>query len=262
MSRLLQYVNTTADHARRRGTTRAIVDEFIVLLMLNTGIKAGELCRLNIADLPTDHTRNLINLRDARGNIARTIDAPQMLIDYLRQFIATYRHPANPNEPLIISERGRRLIYMSLYSKLKKIGRKAGIGKLHPQMLRATYAVRLYDQVKDLRLVQRRLGHAGHRTTAIYVTPGGEPPRRAEPDSPKLSRRQSKNSPKAAHHASTTKKTDGPAKPPSTACPPTFTTCEACGASVRVGAATRIDSGQILCIRCISEIRTHHRRGG
>ncbi len=261
LNRLLQYVNTRADAARRRGTTRAIVDELIVLLMLNTGIKAGELCRLNVTDLPIDHTTNLIKLRDARGNIARTIDAPQMLIDYIREFIATYRSPAKPDEPLIISERGGRLIYMSLYSKLKKIGRKAGIGNLHPQMLRSTYTVRLYDQVKDLRLVQKKLGHAALKTTAMYVTPRSGPAQGPGPHSLKLSCRQTNDDDKVMPPTSTTKKVSDPPAPASTVSAPRLTTCEACGASVPTAAATTIDSGHILCARCLSEIRARpHQR--
>jgi integrase len=53
--------------------------------------------------------------------------------------------------------------------KIKKLGRQAGIGKLHPHMLRHTYGTRLYNIEQDLRFVQDQLGHASPTTTAIYA---------------------------------------------------------------------------------------------
>ena|GEM_PF-2017608 len=263
LNRLLQHVKTKADAARRRGTTRAIVDELIILLMVNTGMKPSELCALNIADLPTDRTDELIKVRDASGSVTRTIDIPPSLADHIHRFVANYRDGANPDEPLIIGERGNRLIYMSLYSKLKNIGRKAGIGKLHPQMLRATYTVSLYDQVRDLRFVQKKLGHAGPRTTAMYVTTGADPSPSARPAPLTTSCHETNDAPHdLTSTPRTTQKTDDPGRTPSSAYPCPSQACQACGASLPTGAGTTIDSGQILCDRCLSEIRAkrHHGR--
>jgi len=53
---------------------------------------------------------------------------------------------------------------------VKRRGRKAGIAKdVHPHMLRHTYATELYRQNKDIRLVQKALGHASLSTTMIYT---------------------------------------------------------------------------------------------
>ena len=62
-----------------------------------------------------------------------------------------------------------RNIYRSIYAKIKRIGEQAGIGKLHPHMLRHTYLTRLYNVEKDLRFVQDQAGHASPTTTAIYA---------------------------------------------------------------------------------------------
>ena len=50
LKKLLLYVSEKANLARQRGTTRAIVDELIILLLVNTGLRASEVCNLNIAD--------------------------------------------------------------------------------------------------------------------------------------------------------------------------------------------------------------------
>ena len=57
---------------------------------------------------------------------------------------------------------------MSFYSKIGCIGEKTEI-KLHPHILRHTYATKLYSIEKDLRFVQDQLGHTSPETTSIYA---------------------------------------------------------------------------------------------
>jgi integrase/recombinase XerD len=53
---------------------------------------------------------------------------------------------------------------------VKRRAIKAGITKdVHPHMLRHTYATELYRQTKDIRLVQKALGHENLATTMIYT---------------------------------------------------------------------------------------------
>ena len=54
---------------------------------------------------------------------------------------------------------------------VKRRGQKAGLGHkdVHPHMLRHTFATELYRQTKDIRLVQKALGHADLSTTMIYT---------------------------------------------------------------------------------------------
>ena len=57
----------------------------------------------------------------------------------------------------------------ALRAMVKRRGRKAGLGHkdVHPHMLRHTFATELYRQTKDIRLVQKALGHADLSTTMI-----------------------------------------------------------------------------------------------
>ena len=75
----------------------------------------------------------------------------------------------------MVSERGKKIIYRSIYAKIKRIGEQAGVGKLHPHMLRHTYLTRLYNVEKDLRFVQDQAGHASPTTTAIYAKTNNTP---------------------------------------------------------------------------------------
>ena len=166
---LRQYVKDKADLARMRGGSRGVFDELIVELLVNTGLRASELCNLNIGDLPIKHGKDCIWVRDSKGKVSRVVDISEKLKKRLERFVKLYRKRAKANSPLLVSERGKRIIYRSIYAKIKRIGEQAGTGKLHPHMLRHTYLTRLYNLEHDLRFVQDQAGHASPTTTAIYA---------------------------------------------------------------------------------------------
>jgi integrase len=169
LRKLRQYVRDKADLARMRAGSRGVFDELIVELLVNTGLRASELCNLNIGDLPIKHGKDCIWIRDSKGKVSRVVDISEKLKKRLERFVKLYRKRAKANSPLLVSERGKRIIYRSIYAKIKHIGEQAGIGKLHPHMLRHTYLTRLYNVEKDLRFVQDQAGHASPTTTAIYA---------------------------------------------------------------------------------------------
>ena len=174
LKRLRKHVKDMADLARQRGSVRAIIDELIIELLANTGLRAAELCNLNIRDLPTSHGKDSVWIRDGKGKVARTVDIPENLKKRLERFVILYRKSAKPNFPLLVSTKGDRMIYRSIYEKCRKLGKQAGIGKLHPHMLRHTYLTRLYNIEHDLRFVQDQAGHASPTTTAIYAKTNNE----------------------------------------------------------------------------------------
>ncbi|MFC1636978.1 tyrosine-type recombinase/integrase [Planctomycetota bacterium] len=169
LRRLRQHVKDQADLARQRGSQRAIIDELIVEILANTGLRASELCNLNIEDLPVSHSKDSVWVRDGKGKVTRTIEIPESLVKRLERFIKLYRKNSKPDEPLLISTKGKRVIYRSIYEKIRKLGKKSGIGKIHPHVLRHTYLSRLYNTEHDLRFVQDQAGHASPTTTAIYA---------------------------------------------------------------------------------------------
>ena len=169
LKKLRQYVKDMADLARERGSQRAVIDELIVELLVNAGLRASELCDLNIGDLPVKHGKPSVWIRDGKGKVTRTVDIPESLIKRLERYVRLYRKGAKPKSPLLVNTNGKRIIYRTIYEKMKKLGKNSGIGKLHPHMLRHTYLTRLYNVEHDLRFVQDQAGHASPTTTAIYA---------------------------------------------------------------------------------------------
>jgi site-specific recombinase XerD len=162
---LRKYLN----EAKARGGCRAAVNEAIVDVLLNSGLRAGELCALQLQDLPLYHHKPAIFVRRGKGAISRTIEISSGLADRIKTFVKRYRPNAKPKSYLFVNENQRQLSYNSLHSKIKIIGRSAGLENLRPHQLRHTYATQLYNQSKDLLMVQDALGHADPATTSIYA---------------------------------------------------------------------------------------------
>lgn len=176
--KLLCYVTKQADLARYRGKKRAIVDELIIFLFLNTGLRASEICALKIKDLPISHGKNVIVVRAGKRKTTRTIEISEKLQKRLDRFIKLYCKGAKPGDCLLINERKKPFGYFSIYSKIRRIGDQAGLKNLHPHVLRHTYLTRLYNIEHDLRFVQDQAGHASPKTTAIYAQTDQEARRR------------------------------------------------------------------------------------
>lgn len=196
VERLMRYVRKEADQARARGSWRAVVNEMIIETLLFSGLRAAELCGLQIRDLPCFHNKNIIYVRTGKGSVSRSVEIPGHFAQRLSDFVKGYRKNAKPVSPLFVCEAGyrklnwtehrrskadghlivrertehtARLSYASLYSKVHSIGIKAGLVRLHPHMLRHTYGTMLYNIDRDVRLVGNQLGHLNIGTTQIYT---------------------------------------------------------------------------------------------
>ncbi|WP_239655209.1 tyrosine-type recombinase/integrase [Mycobacterium riyadhense] len=116
-------------------------DEAIVRLMAETGMRAGEVCGLRVADV--DLNRGLATVRrgkGGKGRIAPFGDQTARAIDrYLR---ARRTHRLADTDALWLGDRGKSLEYYGLHAALKYRAQLAGLTGFHPHLLRHTAASR------------------------------------------------------------------------------------------------------------------------
>jgi site-specific recombinase XerD len=116
-------------------------DEAIVRLMLETGLRAGEVVDLRPADL--DLAAGTVTVRHGKGGKGRIVPigphAGRALDRYLR---ARRSHRLADTAPLWLGQRGKGFSYYGLHAALKSRAATAGIEGFHPHLLRHTAAHR------------------------------------------------------------------------------------------------------------------------
>jgi integrase/recombinase XerD len=101
-------------------------------------------------------------IREGKGKKDRTLWLNQAELELLRSWKA--RRPVL-GELLFTALRGTPIKNRDMRAMVKRRAQK----DVHPHMLRHTFATDLYRVTKDIRLVQKTLGHADLSTTMIYT---------------------------------------------------------------------------------------------
>jgi integrase/recombinase XerC len=146
-----------------------IRDKAIVELFYSSGLRLSELTGLNLADL--DLRDGLVTVT-GKGNKTRTIPVGRLAIEAIQAWLAVRREQLRDplDNALFISQRGQRIHPRSVQARLQQMAAQQSMRrKLHPHMLRHSFASHLLESSSDLRAVQEMLGHANISTTQIYT---------------------------------------------------------------------------------------------
>lgn len=146
----------------------AVRDRAMLELMYSSGLRLSELIGLDM-----DH----VDLRDGlvtvlgKGKKTRTLPVGRYAIAALEQWFDVRRDMVKDDEKaMFINRQGRRLGARAFQQRLQKWALRQGIqGRVHPHMLRHSFASHLLESSGDLRAVQELLGHADISTTQVYT---------------------------------------------------------------------------------------------
>jgi site-specific recombinase XerD len=140
-----------------------------VRLMICTGIRVGELCKIRIDDVSPDGSAFRIQGKGSRDRVAYISDS--RLRAELCELVRIRRKDTNSPETLFLNRRGSVMKPQSIRSKLRQYAElEVGLARrITPHMLRHTAATLLIETGVDIRFVQRMLGHSSIATTEIYT---------------------------------------------------------------------------------------------
>ena len=137
------------------------------------GLRLNEGVHLQVQDM--DSARMMIHVRQAKGLKDRYVPLPQSVLDILRRYWASHRHPQwlFPGAPPAGQPRHtatRPICESSVQRAFRAALTTSGIQKpASVHTLRHSYATHLLEAGVNLRLIQAWLGHSSPQTTAIYT---------------------------------------------------------------------------------------------
>jgi integrase/recombinase XerC len=145
-----------------------IRDRAMFELLYSSGLRLGELVALNIGDGRLDLRQGEVTVT-GKGAKTRTVPVGAKARETLAAWLNA-RQAAPGEKALFIGARGKRISAGMVGTRLKQWARRRGLHeKVHPHMLRHSFATHVLQSSQDLRAVQEMLGHASISTTQVYT---------------------------------------------------------------------------------------------
>ena len=140
-------------------------DKAIILTLVDTGVRASELCSITIADVDKRNKRIFIWGKGAKERIVY-IDAStaRAIWRYL-----TTRPDARPDDPLFVTREGRPLNRNSVRLLIGRLGQRAGIPNANVHRFRHTFAINFLRNGGNAYTLQRLLGHSTLKMVKTYL---------------------------------------------------------------------------------------------
>lgn len=132
-----------------------------VLLGLN-GLRVSEACGTNVEDIAFAHGHRTLRVL-GKGNKPAVVPLVPRAARTLDLAIGE-----RSEGPILRRKDGNRLDRRTAHRWVRSIGRRAGLGVVHPHMLRSAFIMAALDAGVPLRDVQIAARHADPRTTTIY----------------------------------------------------------------------------------------------
>ena len=149
---------------------RDVRDRALVELLYGGGLRVSETIGLDKASV--DLEQRLVRAV-GKGNKERVVPIGRQATEALRRYLARGRPYLDKRHrpELFLNARGGPLTRAGVFMILRQLAAKAGLEpeRIHPHLLRHSFATHLLEGGADLRSVQEMLGHADLATTELYT---------------------------------------------------------------------------------------------
>ena len=144
-------------------------DQALLMLMFASGLRASEVVNLTFNQVDFD---NRIMKVSGKGNKDRLVPFTNSAKEAMLNYINGLRKELLKEDTkyIFLNSKGNKMTVRGLEYILDEIEAKTGLyGKIHPHMLRHSFATKMLNRGADLRTIQELLGHSSIETTSIYT---------------------------------------------------------------------------------------------
>ena len=163
--KVVKEVYTDEELEKMRDTTNNIRDLALIDMLASTGMRVGELVKLDKSDIDFQNRECIVF---GKGNKERKVYFDARTKIHLEEYLESR---TDENEALFVSLRQphSRITINGVENRLKSIGSSLGIKKVHPHKFRRTLATAAIDKGMPVEQLQRLLGHERIDTTMQYA---------------------------------------------------------------------------------------------
>ena len=166
------------------GSLRTLRDKAMILLMLQGGLRPGEVLNLHLEDIQYGRRRVIIRYRDDHPKGVRTKSRRERVVDLhepealltVSTYVMQERPPdTDSSHVFLVGGQGKRrhepLSYHALAKLFERHCQRLGIRDpwMTPHALRHTHATRMWEGGMRELALQKRLGHASAESTRAYT---------------------------------------------------------------------------------------------
>jgi integrase/recombinase XerD len=164
-----KFTRTWQGRAGGRAQSRrptASRDEAIILVLVDTGIRASELCDLTVGDY--DRGRGRLHIRHGKNNKARYVAIGTRAAKALWLYM-TKRDGVKAGDPLFAAKSGRFMQRDNLRHMLDTIGKNAEVEHVYPHRFRHTFAIQFLRNGGNIALLKELMGHESIEMVMRYA---------------------------------------------------------------------------------------------
>lgn len=172
LAAMLKACEQTREYARpgKRACSNArptaLRDKTLILLLLDTGMRASEVCGITARDVDLKNRRIwTMGKGDKARSVPISAETAKALWHYMRE-----RADAKASAPLFATKDGRPLSRVALLELLSDLGEKAGVLDVHPHRFRHTFAVWFLRNGGNVYELQMALGHSSLEMVKRYLS--------------------------------------------------------------------------------------------
>lgn len=150
-------------YQRRPTATR---DRAIIVTLIDTGVRCGELCDLQIRDF--DRHRRQLLIRHGKGDKERMVYLGESAMSGICAYLDT-RPKAKTSEPLFTTIAGESIDRHSVRKLITRLAEKAQVRRANVHRFRHTFAINFLRNGGNMIALQDLLGHETLETIRLYV---------------------------------------------------------------------------------------------